>query len=314
MTKIFLICCLFIGLTFNSQGQIRPTTHIVQGGSVTLHAHSEGALSFLWLKDGEPINGVHEERIVVDEAGLYTVIALNGGCESEMSDPVEVIIDPNEPEKLVDMRITKSASKPTVLLGSSVDYQLLVLNNSEHTATDITVRDILPTNLTFKEILGPYAGIASYSPSTHEVTWKPGDLPAGKTEELRIRTDVKEQGRIENYAEVEAAQKDPDVTNNTASAVTQVVALRIPNIFTPNGDGINDLFEIVGIELFTENELYVFNRWGAEVFHRRNYQSNWDGSNLNEGTYYYVLRIRMETGNWENFKGYITIKRSDRVN
>jgi len=286
----------------------------VQGGSVTLHAHAEGALSFLWLRDGTPINGKHEENILVDEAGLYTVIALNGGCESEVSDPVEVIIDPNEPDKLVDMRITKLASKSTVLLGSSVDYQLLVLNNSEYIATDITVRDILPTNLIFSEILGPYLGVASYSPSTHEIIWKPGDLQPRKIEELRIRTQVKEQGRVENYAEVEAAQTDPDVTNNSATAVTNVVALRIPNIFTPNGDGINDFFEIVGLELFPENELYVFNRWGAEIYHKQNYQSDWNGQNLNEATYYYVLRVRMETGNWENFKGYITIKRSDRVN
>ena len=314
MPKPFLIFCLLLGLAFYSHGQDRPTAHIVQGGSVTLHAHAEGALSFLWFRDGQPINGFHEERLVVTEAGVYTVIALNGGCESELSDPVEVIIDPTAPDKLVDLQINKSASREMVLLGSTIDYQLLVLNNSEHTATGVTVRDILPPNLLFREIIGPYTGTANYSPSTREVVWTPGDLPAGKSEELRIRTQANEQGKVENYAEVEGAQTDPDVSNNTATASTDVVALRIPNIFTPNGDGINDFFEIVGLPLFPENELYIFNRWGAEIYHQKNYQNDWAGRGLNEATYYYVLRVRLENGDWKNFKGYITIKRSDRVN
>lgn len=314
MTKIFLILCFLVGLTFNSHGQSRPTKHIVQGGSVTLHAHAEGALSFLWFRSGEPINGSHNEKIVVQEAGAYTVIALNGSCESEISDPVEIIIDPNEPEKEVDMKITKSASKSMVLLGSTIDYQLIVVNNSESVATGITVRDVLPTALEFKEVLGPYVGVASYSPSNHTVTWSPGDLPGGKSEELSIRTNTREQGKVENYADVETVLTDPDLKNNTATAITHVVALRIPNIFTPNGDGINDFFEIVGLELFPDNELYIFNRWGAELFHQKNYRGDWNGGSLNEATYYYVLRIKMENGDWRNFKGYITLKRSDRTN
>lgn len=314
MKKALLILCFLIGLAFNSSGQHRPTKHIVQGGSVTLHAHAEGALSFLWFKNGEPINGSHNEKIVAGEAGIYTVMALNGGCESEISDPVEIVIVPNETDKKVDMKITKSASRLMAFLGSSIDYQLVIVNNSENVATGITVRDILPASLEFKEILGPYIGTASYLPSSHTVIWSPGDLPAGKSEELSIRANAIEQGKIENYAEVETVLIDPNLSNNAATAVTDVVALRIPNIFTPNGDGMNDFFEIVGLELFPENELYIFNRWGAELYRQKNYHNDWNGQSLNEATYYYVLRIKMENGDWRSFKGYITLKRSDRVN
>ncbi|QNL52620.1 gliding motility-associated C-terminal domain-containing protein [Olivibacter sp. SDN3] len=114
---------------------------------------------------------------------------------------------------------------------------------------------------------------------------------------------------MENYAEAEASQADPDLSNNSASAVTDVIALKIANIFSANGDGINDFFERSGLELFEDNELYIFNRWGAELFHIKKYQNNWDGRNLNERTYYDALCIRMESGKWETFKGYITIKR-----
>lgn len=312
MKKAFLIFLFFVDLAFNSHGQSRPTAHLVQGGSVTLHAHAEGALSFLWFKDNEPVNGFYEEKLVVREAGIYTVIALNGGCESEISDPVEVVIEPNGPVKQVDMQIAKSASRSIALLGATIDYQLVVVNKGPDTATNLTVRDVLPPALEFNEILGAYSGTASYSASSHELVWKPDSLPAGESSELRIRTQVKQEGRVENYAEVETTQPDPDIGNNTATASTDVVALRIPNAFSPNGDGLNDVFEIIGLALFEENELFIFNRWGTEVYRMKDYRNTWDGGTLNEGTYYYVLRIKMENGKMETFKGYVTLIKQQR--
>ncbi|GGH13006.1 hypothetical protein GCM10011418_12910 [Sphingobacterium alkalisoli] len=68
-------------------------------------------------------------------------------------------------------------------------------------------------------------------------------------------------------------------------------ALFIPNVFTPNGDGINDYFEIRGIEIYDRIELVVVNRWGNEVFKSRNYDNKWNGSNLESGTYYYIMTL-----------------------
>lgn len=69
--------------------------------------------------------------------------------------------------------------------------------------------------------------------------------------------------------------------------------LSIPDVITPNGDGSNDVFFIEGIENFETNELFVYNRWGHQVYHARNYQNDWmgtwDGKELPEGTYYYVF-------------------------
>ena len=88
-------------------------------------------------------------------------------------------------------------------------------------------------------------------------------------------------------------------------------ALFIPNLYTPNGDGNNDVFEIRGLELFAENDITIVNRWGNEVFKAGNYQNNWTGEGLNEGTYYYLLRVRETTGGeWQVFKGYITLIRA----
>jgi len=87
--------------------------------------------------------------------------------------------------------------------------------------------------------------------------------------------------------------------------------LFIPNLFTPNGDGNNDVFEIRGLNLFAENDLVIVNRWGNEVYKATNYQNNWTGEGLNEGTYYYLLRVRENAGApWQVFKGYITLIRA----
>ena len=73
-------------------------------------------------------------------------------------------------------------------------------------------------------------------------------------------------------------------------------------IITPNGDNLNDTFVIEGIETIPGNELFIYNRWGVEVFSMRNYDNSFNGvsngrvtieedSQLPVGTYYYVLTI-----------------------
>ena len=87
--------------------------------------------------------------------------------------------------------------------------------------------------------------------------------------------------------------------------------LMVPNLFTPNGDGANDVFEIRGLELFDQNDLVIVNRWGNEVFKATAYQNTWTGEGLNEGTYFYVLRVKDSAGSdWQVFKGYITLIRA----
>lgn len=61
--------------------------------------------------------------------------------------------------------------------------------------------------------------------------------------------------------------------------------LIIPNIFTPNADGLNDVFYILGLP--PESSLTIFNRWGNEMFTTEAYQNNWTTDT--DGVYYYVL-------------------------
>ncbi|MGM9477963.1 Calx-beta domain-containing protein, partial [Pedobacter sp. GSP4] len=101
-------------------------------------------------------------------------------------------------------------------------------------------------------------------------------------------------------------------TNVAAVTLTSnFTGITIPNLFTPNGDGINDTFEIIGLNQFQATELQIVNRWGNEVFHAKGYQNNWTGEGLNEGTYYYLLRVKKANSDeFEVYKGYITLIRA----
>ena len=93
--------------------------------------------------------------------------------------------------------------------------------------------------------------------------------------------------------------------------------LIMPNIFTPNGDPINNVFqpvEVMGVEKW---DLTIYNRWGEKVFKTDVYTDNWDGTIKNkgnrdapEGTYFWVLNymLRGDT-KMKTYSGSVTLKR-----
>jgi gliding motility-associated-like protein len=81
---------------------------------------------------------------------------------------------------------------------------------------------------------------------------------------------------------------------------------------SPNGDGRNDVWHIIGIEQFPNNSVQVFNRWGNLVLDQKGYTNadawngQWDGKDLPDGTYFYVIALG---GNAGNLSGWLQILR-----
>src|ERR1700740_2868976 len=81
------------------------------------------------------------------------------------------------------------------------------------------------------------------------------------------------------------------------SGILKVVkTLAIPNAFTPNGDGINDTWNIEALGAYANCSVQVFNRWGLKVYFSTGYGVPWDGSfkgaSLPSGTYYYIIDLK----------------------
>ena len=67
--------------------------------------------------------------------------------------------------------------------------------------------------------------------------------------------------------------------------------IELVNVFSPNGDEINDELEFKYLESFPGNRLTIYDRWGGLVLDRFNYGNNWRAEGVAEGTYYYILSV-----------------------
>jgi gliding motility-associated-like protein len=104
---------------------------------------------------------------------------------------------------------------------------------------------------------------------------------------------------------VVTATDDCGRTVSAQSVVEVDCEIIIPNVFSPNGDGKNDRFDIEGI-INTQNTVRVFNRWGQVVFEATNYRNNWAATDVPDGTYYYEVTVARDP---KPHTGHVTILR-----
>jgi gliding motility-associated-like protein len=75
------------------------------------------------------------------------------------------------------------------------------------------------------------------------------------------------------------------------TATTTDSTLKVFEFVTPNGDGKNDVFYVNNLVKYPENELLILNKWGDVVYKTSHYTNTWDGGELPDGSYFYVLKI-----------------------
>lgn len=82
------------------------------------------------------------------------------------------------------------------------------------------------------------------------------------------------------------------VDSVTREVMVIIDEIEIPNIITPNGDGLNDVFHITNIDKLEWSHIKIYNRWGTLVYNMENYKNDWDGENLADGVYYFTLEYK----------------------
>ncbi len=93
--------------------------------------------------------------------------------------------------------------------------------------------------------------------------------------------------------------------------VTELI--NIPNVFTPNGDGVNDVFHIEGASLKIYS-IDIYNRWGQVVFSSTDPNIDWTGRSNSgteeaNGTYYYILKATSYSNTVYDRRGYVQLIR-----
>jgi gliding motility-associated-like protein/uncharacterized repeat protein (TIGR01451 family) len=225
------------------------------------------------------------------DAGTYSLSVSNGTCTSATSTVSVSIISCD-----VDLSIVKTVNKTHPFFGTSVIFTITVSNNGPLNATGVAVTEILQSGYTY---VSSTVSTGTYNPSSG--VWVIGNINNGASEILTITANVIEGGNYVNTAIVYGNETDNNMSNNVSSIETYPTDFFIPEGFSPNGDDINDLFVIRGIENYPSNTFTIYNRWGSEVFQATPYHSNWagkstkglriGGDDLPMGTYFYILDL-----------------------
>ncbi|KAA9340301.1 T9SS type B sorting domain-containing protein [Adhaeribacter soli] len=250
---------------FRNAGKLQAQAYrnvICEGDSVQLSAYGAGAEQFKW----KPANG--------------------------LTSPADTLASPV---------VNPTATTTYMVIGSSVC-------RSDTAYVKVTVLPKLPGvsisgpvqvhSLSERQeyyVLNPAAGSA--------FNWQVngGEIAEGQgTNRIRVNWGVAGVGSV-SVAEIPATGCSGQRTRLTV-ALLDGPAPVIYNIITPNNDGKNDAFVIVNLEWYPQNELRIYNRWGMEVYHSKNYFNNWRGEKVSSGIYYYLF-----TANGKTWKGWVEV-------
>jgi len=287
---------------------------------------------FTWT-DPQGVIVSNESSLVISDvstafSGVYSVQAELNNCFSEVigftvdisENPVVIL--PNdtvicEGEEIVITAPEDFASytwstgdEGAMIIAGDGTYELTVTNEGGCVSSDlITVTESGPEavfNFTPTDVVQPETVISfndQSNPGQAAIVSREWDFGDGRTSlSVNPDHDYQESG----VYTVTLTTTDANGCTSTAEAVITVAFdLRIPEGFSPNGDGVNDLFVIQGIEAFPGTSLQVFNRWGGVVFENTRYNNDFDGDGLPVGTYFYILKLP----GGEDFTGPITIAR-----
>jgi len=264
------------------------------GSSINLTAQTVNGGTYNWTGPNG-FNSTSQNPTItlatIADAGNYTLIVSANGCISAPSTIIVDVIICNS-----DLSVVKTVNNLTPLVGSTIIFTIVATNNGPQDATGVAVTDTIQSGYTF---VSSTTTIGIYNQLTS--LWTIGNMLNGASETLTITAIVNPTGIYSNTVTITGNQTDSDTLNNISTVLTIPNDFFIPEGFSPNADGINDVFFIRGLDYYPGNSITIFNRWGDKVFDANPYKNDWDGTSalglrvggnvLPEGTYFYVLDL-----------------------
>ncbi len=299
------------GFIFNATGGSGVYSYNVNGSTVS---HSVGNLPadtyIIQIKDNQGC--VLDTTIVIEEipvAKLLGHTVVHNICSSDTLGSISVKFDNSD--LTYEWSNSESSSSIENLVGGN--YKLTVTDTvgcSWDTTFAVNRGRVLkasfkdtfePCNLVSSDptlTVYPQGGIEPYTYLWNDGSEDQEILIEGIGEYFVTVTDSSGCSNVFNYA----VKGDPIAGN---------ICFKIPNAFSPNNDGFNDTWEILGIEEFPLAQVQVFDRWGKLIIDKKDYQSDWDGTvdgnDLEMGSYMYI--VNLNAPNVSVFKGIVSIKR-----
>ncbi|HEX6915744.1 MAG TPA: gliding motility-associated C-terminal domain-containing protein [Chitinophagaceae bacterium] len=295
---------------------------VCTGGNITLQASAQDPVRW------EGPNGFSADGAAVtianaksSNAGDYLAVVQTGGCN--WSDTATVVVSPGP-------AVTATPASVGICEGDSVavsasgasSYQWLPPTGVDHPdAAQVIIR---PQNSTTYSVIGSDGSsckdtafvsirvhrrpVANAGPDVAAMQGTPVQLnatatgdsldyywtPAYAIDNQNVLQPVVNPSTDTSYVLHVTSLAGCGVDEDTVK-VTFFRELKIPNAFSPNGDGVNDRWNIAGLSSYPTGELTLFDRYGREVLRAKNFQP-WDGTRngipLPTGVYYYVIDLR----------------------
>ncbi|MGJ8667243.1 MAG: gliding motility-associated C-terminal domain-containing protein, partial [Patiriisocius sp.] len=284
-----------------------PTISSNGGDAICLNTIIEyttetGNTNYIWsFTGGEIINGggTNDNFIEIEWTELNnTSVSVSydsvSGCGSGATTTFNEIV-----EVCADIIISKVVNEDEPNVGEIVTFTISVENLGPSDFFDLEISEQIPSGYTISEF---ETSIGIYDPTTG--IWSIDVLAANETAILTLKAEVLGTGDYLNTAFIISSTPfDSDPSNNSSEVTVFPSCLKVYNEFSPNSDGINDLFVVSCIEKFPNNTLQIFNRYGSLVYKKNRYDNSWDGcANVNgvankdevlpSDTYYYVLDLK----------------------
>ncbi|WP_343667646.1 gliding motility-associated C-terminal domain-containing protein [Chitinophaga sp.] len=205
-------------------------------------------------------------------------------------------------------------------------YYIYTRNTGSVTIPTVQINVVVPTGTDYTQ--GYDGATHPLNTDVQTVYWTVSNLVAGAISTVRYTVtayeDLTSYQAITSTATVNNGDTikntmncDPNESGCDGKTVTSISVqggkpgLFVSNVVTPNGDGKNDYFYIRNLDEYQNSKLYIFNRWGAQIYYSNNYQNDWKGTGLAEGTYYYKIELHTGTNpdQYTTYKGWVMIIR-----
>jgi gliding motility-associated-like protein len=283
---------------------------------ITLTA--SGGNLYQWLQDGAPILGANQSTYTTDLAGVYEVVVTNSSGCFDGSAPTTVEFLPTLDVGLEASNLTPCENE-NVTLYLTETYETYEWSNNQNTTT-ISINDNLNYSVVVTDELGCQgeaeisvdfiplplidagenilsncvAGALLEATGEGAITWEENDvLQDGST--ISVLVNPKETMTFTAIAENNGCVNTDDVT-----VIVDCTSLYIPNSFSPNSDGINDVFLVEGTGIY-DFELKIFDRWGELIFFTTDPGDAWTGGfkdyYVPDGVYTYQVKALDFKGN-----------------
>ena len=320
-----------------------PITITAAGGDSVCNGTSKilsagGGLSYVWKTN--PVQTTDSITVTPSASTTYTVIGSNGTCTD--SAKVAIFLDSPFSVGIVNdtLCVGNTAFISANASGGSLPYTYVWSNGlGTNASAGITV---LPGSVTYtctvsngcgQTIPGTVAVVGASTPNAAFVI-SPDTVPGGQLISFinsnsggnnwfwamgdGVRFDSS-SGIIYQYDQPGTYYVTLWVTNRFGCIDSAIEGLYvtegvyIPNVFTPNGDGQNDVFHVSANGMKTYS-IEIFNRWGERIFQSNSLEIDWDGtttSGIQEstGNYYYIIKLSDFANKEYTYKGYIQLLR-----